>query len=264
MGRVADKFAIVTGAASGIGRASAGLLAHEGATVILADCDEALGEIAVAEIRQAGGQAEFARLDVTSEVDWQQLMELILARHGRLDILFNNAGVQKTKTVEDATLEDLRWHMRVNMEGIFLGTKYAIQAMKSNCPMCGSIINTASTYGLVGEEFNAPYCASKSAVRTFTKSAALHCGKSGYNIRVNTIHPGCIVTPMVEREAKDILVEIGSGDHEALYEEWRKEHPIGRLGRPEDVAYAVLYLASDESTFVTGTDLVIDGGYTAQ
>ena len=264
MGRVANKVAIVTGAASGIGRATAALLAREGAAVVLADRDEAGGQAAAEEIGQAGGGAGFVGFDVTSEADWQRLLEATLARHARLDILVNNAGLQNTKTVEDATLEDLRLHMGVNMEGIFLGTKHAIAAMRQNRPSGGSIVNVVSTYGLVGEELNAPYCASKGAARNFTKSAALHCGKAGYNIRVNAVHPGCCITPMVEKEASEVLAETGASDREALLEEWRSEHPIGRLGRPEDIAYGVLYLASDESTFVTGSDLVIDGGYTAQ
>jgi len=264
MGRVASKVAIVTGAASGIGRATAGLLVQEGAAVVLADLDEALGQEAAEQLAQAGGDVSFIRLDVTSEANWQQLVEDIVARHGRIDILVNNAGVQQTRTIEDATLEDFRLHMAVNLEGIFLGTKQAIAIMKKNRPIGGSIVNVVSTYGLVGEEMNAPYCASKGAARNFTKSAALHCGKSGYNIRVNAVHPGCCITPMVEQEASDVLAETGSSDREALLEEWRSEHPIGRLGRPEDIAYGVLYLASDESTFVTGSDLVIDGGYTAQ
>lgn len=264
MRRVANKVAVVTGAASGIGRATVDLLLREGAAVVLADLDEAGGQEAVEHLSQAGSDARFIRLDVTSEADWQRLVEVTLAHHGRLDILVNNAGVQHTKTVEDATIEDLRMHMSVNMEGIFLGTKHAIAAMRKNRPSGGSIVNVVSTYGLVGEELNAPYCASKGAARNFTKSAALHCGKSGYNIRVNAIHPGCCITPMVEKEASDVLAETGSSDREALLEEWRSEHPIGRLGRPEDIAYGVLYLASDESTFVTGSDLVIDGGYTAQ
>jgi 3(or 17)beta-hydroxysteroid dehydrogenase len=263
-GRVANKVAIVTGAASGIGRATAELLAQEGATVILADRNEVQGERVADVIRKAGGKAEFFCLDVGSDADWKKLMEVTMAQHGHLNILFNNAGVQKTKSIEDATLEDLRWHMRVNLEGVFLGTKYAIEAMKLNSPMSGSIVNAASSYGLVGEEHNAPYCASKSAVRTFSKSAALHCGKSGYNIRVNAIHPGCIVTPLVEQEASDVLNKTGLDDRNALFNEWEQEHPIGRLGKPEDIAFGVLYLASDESTFVTGSDLVIDGGYTAQ
>ena len=203
-------------------------------------------------------------MDVSSEADWRGLVEHVESRHGRLDILFNNAGVQRTKTIEEATLEDLRWHMRVNVEGVFLGTKSAIEIMKKNGPDGGSIINAASIYGLVGEELNAPYCTSKGSVRAFSKSAALHCGKSGYGIRVNSIHPGCIVTSMAENEALDVISRTGEKDTEALFEEWRNEHPIGRLGRPEDVAYGVLYLASDESSFVTGSDLVIDGGYTAQ
>jgi NAD(P)-dependent dehydrogenase (short-subunit alcohol dehydrogenase family) len=264
MGRVANKVAVVTGAASGIGRATAGLLVQEGAAVVLADLDEAAGQEAAEQLTLAGGDTLFVGLDVTSEAGWQRLLDATLARHTRLDILVNNAGVQQTKTVEDATLEDFRLHMGVNMEGIFLGTKHAIATMKENRPSGGSIVNVVSTYGLVGEEMNAPYCASKGAARNFTKSAALHCGKSGYNIRVNAVHPGCCITPMVEQEALDVLAETGSSDRETLLEEWRSEHPIGRLGRPEDIAYGVLYLASDESTFVTGSDLVIDGGYTAQ
>jgi 3(or 17)beta-hydroxysteroid dehydrogenase len=263
-GRVEGKIAIVTGAASGIGRGCAVMLAREGAKVVVTDLDEAGGQATVDEIVAAGGEAIFLRQDVTDEARWKEVVDQTLERFGRLDILHNNAGVQKSRTVEEATLEDWHFHFDVNVLGMFLGTREAIGAMKKNGPEGGSIINTVSTYGIAGEELNAPYCASKGAARTFTKSAALHCGKAGYNIRVNAVHPGLIVTPLVEQEHRDTLSIMGSNDAEALWADWQDEHPIGRLGRPEDIAYGVLYLASDEASFVTGADLVIDGGYLAQ
>ena len=263
-GRVDGKVAIVTGAASGIGRASAMMLAREGASVIVTDLDENAGHATIEAIVSEGGKAIFLRQDVTDEQGWIEIVAETLERFGRLDVLHNNAGVQKSKTVEEATLADWHFHMGANAQGVFLGTREAIGAMKMNAPSGGSIINTVSTYGVAGEEFNAPYCASKGAARNFTKAAALHCGKAGYNIRVNAIHPGCVVTPLVEKELSDTLVLTGSDDADALWDDWRNEHPIGRLGEPDDIAYGVLYLASDEASFVTGADLVIDGGYLAQ
>ena len=262
MGRVAGKVAIITGAGSGLGRACALLLAREGAKVVATDRNEAGGTGTVEEIERARGQALFVRQDVTEEGGWRRLIDRVLERFGRLDILVNNAGVQRTRTIEEATLEDFRFHMAVNLEGMFLGTKHAIAAMKQGGG--GSIVNISSTYGIVGEELNAPYCASKFAARGLTKSAALHCAKRGYNIRINAVLPGCVITPMDEQEASEVLAATGASNREALFEEWRLEHPIGRLGKPEDIAQGVLYLASDEASFVTGTELVIDGGYTAQ
>ncbi len=262
--RVAGKVAIVTGAASGIGRGSAVMLAKEGAKVVVTDLDETAGQATVDEIVAAGGEAVFLCQDVTNETRWTEIVAETLARFGRLDILHNNAGVQKSATIEEATLEDWHFHMDANALGLFLGTREAIGAMKKNGPAGGSIINTVSTYGVAGEEINAPYCASKGAARNFTKAAALNCGKAGYNIRVNAVHPGLIVTPLIEQEHRDTLEIMGSSDADALWAEWQDEHPIGRLGRPEDIAYGVLYLASDEASFVNGADLVIDGGYLAQ
>ena len=263
-GRVAGKVAIVTGAASGIGRASAMMLAREGAKVVVTDLAEPTGQATVDAITAEGGEAVFLHQDVTDEKRWKEIVSETLNRFGRLDILHNNAGVQKSKTVEEATLADWHFHMRANALGMFLGTREAIGAMKKNGAAGGSIINTVSTYGIVGDEFNAPYCASKGAARNFTKAAALHCGKAGYNIRVNAVHPGAVVTPLAEQELFDTLVLTGSDDADALWDDWRDEHPIGRLGQPDDIAYGVLYLASDEASFVTGADLVIDGGYLAQ
>jgi 3(or 17)beta-hydroxysteroid dehydrogenase len=187
-----------------------------------------------------------------------------LRTYDELDVLVNNAGVGKTTNVEEATLEDWRFLMSINLDGVFLGTKYGIEAMKQSGKggngkgNSGSIINMSSILGIVGEATAASYNASKGGVRIFTKSAALHCARSGYNIRVNSVHPGYILTPMVQTAME------GSGDADAMQKGLEGLHPMGHLGEPDDIAYGVLYLASDESKFVTGTELVIDGGYTAQ
>lgn len=263
MGRVEGKVAIVTGGASGIGRASAKLFARQGAKVALTDLNHKAGQAVAKEIARAGGEATFIKQDVAEEKDWEQVIGQVVERYGRLDILFNNAGIQFSKTVEETTIEDWRRIMRVNVEGVFLGTKSAIGAMRRK-KRGGSIINMSSTYGIVADDLNAAYCASKAAITNFTKAAALHCAKARYRIRVNSIHPGAILTPLTEREMKDIARKRGLKGADAALKEWNAIHPLGHIGVPDDVAYGVLYLASDESKFVTGTELVVDGGFLAQ
>ena len=253
MNRVLGKVGIVTGAGGAIGRAIALLLAKEGAKVTISDTHEVRGKDAAEEISRAGGEALFVKHDVTCEADWGEVIRTTQDRFGKLDILVNNAGVMLWKNIEKTSLEEWRWLMGVNLEGVFLGTKYAMGAMKMSGG--GSIINISSVAGLVGTLDTSAYHASKGGVRLFTKAAALECSKAGYdyNIRVNSVHPGVIKTPMVEELFKD-------KEKMKTALSW---HPIGRFGEPEDVAYGVLYLASDESKFVTGAELVIDGGWTA-
>lgn len=255
MKRVSGKVALVTGGALGLGRATAMLLAREGAQVVVSDLKEAEGRAVADEIVDAGGEAIFIRHDVSLESDWDNAVALAQSRFGRLSVLVNNAGVGIPGDAEHTTLEQWRQLMSVNLDAVFIGTKRAIAAMKGGG---GSIINVSSIEGLIGDPNLAAYNASKGGVRIFSKSAALYCAKAGYGIRVNSIHPGYIWTPMVQHylemqpdpaAAKEFLVSL---------------HPIGRLGEPDDIAYGVLYLASDESKFMTGAELVIDGGYTAQ
>lgn len=255
MGRVAGKTALVTGGAMGLGKAASLMLAREGADVVVTDVKETEGRQVVAEIEAAGGKAIFVRHNVALEPEWQAAMAAAKQAFGRLDILVNNAGIGTPGNVEATTLEDWRRLQSINLDGVFLGTRYAIAAMKEHG---GSIINLSSIEGLVGDPDLAAYNASKGGVRIFTKSAALHCAREGYQIRVNSIHPGYIETPMVEGFVAD------SGDAAAVRQRLVSLHPIGHLGEPDDIAYGVLYLASDESKFVTGSELVIDGGYTAQ
>ena len=240
----------------GIGKACALLLAREGATVVVTDVKADEGQAVADQIRSAGGQALFVGHDVSSEADWQRVIAQTVETFGQLDILVNNAGIGKTSNIEEETLESWRRLTSINLDGVFLGTKYAIRAMKK----CGggSIINMSSILGLVGEASAASYNASKGGVRLLSKSAALHCARSGFNVRVNSVHPGYIVTPMVETAMQS------SGNAEAMQKYIEGLHPLGRLGEPDEIAYGVLYLASDESRFVTGSELVIDGGYTAQ
>lgn len=252
MDRLKDKVALITGAANGIGRAISKLFAAEGAKVVLTDIDEKKGTELCDEIKRDSGFSVFMRLDVTKEEDWAEVMENVLKQFGRLDVLVNNAGIMFRRRIEDMTIEEWRRVMSVNLDGVFLGTKHAIRAMKAKG---GSIVNISSAVGIIGTpDDTSAYIASKGAVRLFTKAAALECSKMGYgyNIRVNSVHPGVIVTSMTESMMED----------EALKKKLIERHPIGFLGTPIDVAYAVLYLASEESRFVTGAELVVDGGWT--
>ena len=254
MNRVMGKVAIVTGGAGGMGRAISSLLTREGAKVVVTDINEVNGKEVVEAIRHDGGEAVFVKHDVTSEQDWSKLIEKTLAEFGKLDILVNNAGVMLVKEIKDISLEEWRQLMSVNLDGVFLGTKHGIRAMRGNGG--GSIINMSSVAGIVGTlDDTAAFCASKGGVRLLTKAAALECSKAGhdYNIRVNSIHPGVIQTPLVE-----VLLEDA-----AIRKRLEEIHPIGFMGEPIDIAYVVLYLASDESRLVTGAQMAIDGGWTA-
>lgn len=255
MDRVKDKVTLVTGAGLGLGRAAALMLAREGARVVVTDVKEEEGAAVAQAINVAGGQAIFRRHDVASPEDWQSVIGAAMEEFGRLDILVNNAGVAFSESVETTTLERWRWLMSINLDGVFLGAQAAIAVMKEHG---GSIINLSSIEGLIGDPNLAAYNASKGGVRLFTKSAALHCAKAGYKIRVNSIHPGYIWTPMVEGYIA------AHADPKATRAAIEALHPVGYLGEPDDIAYGIVYLASDESKFVTGAELVIDGGYTAQ
>jgi len=254
MGRVSGKVALVTGAGLGLGRAAALMLAREGARVVVTDVKEKEGRETADAIIDLGGEAMFLRHDVSRESDWTEVVASTLRRFGRLDILVNNAGMLFSASVEETSLDRWRALMAVNCDGVFLGTKHAITAMKQNG---GSIINLSSVAGLVGLPNLGAYNASKGAVRLFTKAAALECAKEGGRIRANSIHPGGIWTPMLEQ----FIGRRGEASAEAAA---ASMHPVGHAGEPDDIAYGVLYLASDESKFVTGAELVIDGGYSAQ
>jgi 3(or 17)beta-hydroxysteroid dehydrogenase len=256
MNRVKDKVALVTGGAKGIGEACVRLLAGEGAAVAISDVDVALGSKLAEDVNCGGGAAMFLDHDVGDESQWRRVIDAVLARLGRLDIVVNNAGLGIGGDVEHATLEDWRKLMRVNLDGVFLGTKYGVQTLRRFGG--GSIINLSSIEGLVGDPNLAAYNSSKGGVRLLTKSAALYCARAGYKIRVNSVHPGYIWTPMVENYLR------ASGDVEKGRKALNALHPLGHIGEPNDIAYGVLYLASDESKFMTGAELVIDGGYTAQ
>ncbi|TPN33569.1 glucose 1-dehydrogenase [Mesorhizobium sp. B2-3-3] len=254
-GRVAGKIALVTGAGLGLGRASALLLAAEGATLAVSDIDEALAANTARQIEKAGGEALALRHDVSKPEDWPSVMATIEERFGRLDVLVNNAGIAIAKNIEDTTLAEWRRTMAINLDGVFLGCQEGIKLMKRSGG--GSIVNLSSIDGIIGEAELAAYCASKGGVRTLTKAVAVHCAEQRYGIRCNSIHPGYIWTPQTENYLRDL----GTLDQEKA--KALSRHPIGFLGEPNDIAYMVLYLASDESKFVTGSEMVVDGGYLA-
>jgi NAD(P)-dependent dehydrogenase (short-subunit alcohol dehydrogenase family) len=234
-----------------MGAVEASLFAKEGAKVTIGDVLEDEGRALEAGIKAMGGEALFVRLDVTREADWQKAVESTVQRFGKLDVLVNNAGISGRGRVEDTPVEEWDRVMDVNAKGVFLGTKVAIPAMRQGGG--GSIINISSQLGLVGTDHSSPqYQASKGAVRLLTKATAIQYAKEG--IRANSVHPGPIVTPMTDAARAD----------PERYRLMLSRVPLGCYGQPEDVAFGVLYLASDEARWVTGSELVIDGGWTAQ
>jgi 3(or 17)beta-hydroxysteroid dehydrogenase len=243
--RVKDKVCIVTGAASGLGAASARLLAGEGARLVLADIDDAPGEALAAEL----STAIYRHCDVTSEADWRALFDAAQEAYGGVDVLVNNAGIAVMATIESTSLEQWERVQTVNSTSIFLGCKHAVAAMKAGG---GSIINMSSMAALVGVPLFAAYTASKGAVRSLTKTVALHCQQKGYGIRCNSIHPGGINTPMGAKALEDADAE----DLQLMAEG-------STMGEPEDVGWMVVYLASDESRHVNGVEMVVDDGFTA-
>ena len=252
MGRVEGKVALVTGAASGLGAAAAAMLAAEGARIVAGDLDV---EKARVGLQALGDKVLPIRQNVTLEGDWAEAVETTVKQFGRLDILVNAAGILLLGDIEAISLADWRQAHAVNLDGSFLGCKYGVAAMKEAGG--GSIINMSSVSGLVGGHNLAAYNSSKGGVRLLTKSVALHCARKGYGIRCNSVHPTFIETPMLDR-----LLET-TEDPDAARASLTRQIPLGRFGSSEDVGHMIVYLASDESAFVTGTEMVIDGGATA-
>ena len=248
--RLEGKVALITGAARGQGAAEARLFAKEGAKVVLADVLDRDGTAVAAEIAELGGEALYVHLDVSSEDDWQQAVEAAVSSYGKLDVLVNNAAIWRGGHVADTSSEQWDQVLDINAKGVFLGTKLAIGEMRKAGG--GSIVNISSTAGLVGSRTSTAYSASKGAVRLFTKSTAVQYGAEG--IRANSIHPGPIDTAMGDQVWPD------AGSREEAID----RTVLKRIGTPEDIANGALFLASDESSFMTGTELVIDGGVTAQ
>ena len=249
--RLPGKIAIITGAAQGIGETTARRFAQEGAKVVIADIQEKEGEAVAQGIREEGGEALFVKLDVTSEEQWEQAVQTTIEKYGKLDILVNNAGTTyQGKDLEETSLDLWNNIMAINGTGVFLGTRAGVRAMKAGGG--GAIVNISSIAGIIGStSSNIAYPASKGAVRLLTKWMAVRTGKDG--IRVNSVHPGIIETPLTRYRLTD--------------KEWvarsMPRYPLGRPGQPEEIANGILFLASDEASFVTGTELIIDGGYTA-
>ena len=253
MGRLEGKTALVTGAASGIGLQTSIRLAEEGARVMMTDINLEEGR---QQAEKLGANATFQKLDITEEEEWISVLDETVKRFDRLDILVNSAGMVLIADVEQITLEDWRKVHAVNLDGTFLGCKHGVRVMKEFG--AGSIINLSSVSGMIGGFNLAAYNSSKGAVRMLTKSVALHCARAGYGIRCNSIHPTFIETPMLESMIRD------SPDPEKARQTLVRQVPLRRIGKPDDVANMIVYLASDESTFVTGTEMVIDGGVIAQ
>ena len=248
--RLNNKAVLISGGARGMGSVEAKLFCSEGASVIIGDILEDEGRKIEAEINESGGVCIFVRLDVTSEEDWESAVNLAVERFGKLDILINNAGIFPMESIENTTVESWDRVMDVNAKGVFLGTKAAIPAMRTSGG--GSIINLSSIAGLVGSAYSASYNATKGAVRLLTKSTAIQYAKDG--IRANSIHPGLVDTLMASELLSDPDLQVKR----------LASTPMGRTGTAEEIAYGALFLASDESSFMTGSELVIDGGFTAQ
>lgn len=257
-----NKVALITGASSGIGKATAQLFAKEGARVIVADINQEQGLLVVEEIKNNHSNAECIKLDVSNELDWKNAIQETKRNYGQLNVLVNNAGISIAKPITEITLEDWRRLMSINLDGTFLGTKYAIELMKET--EGGSIINVASASGLVGSPLASAYCASKGGVRLFTKAIALECAKMQHPIRVNSVYPAAVETPIWEQSDwwPDFVKQMGS--NESAWQALSQASPLGRIAAASEIANGILFLASDKSSYMTGSELVIDGGFTAQ
>ena len=256
MKRVVNKVCLVTGGARGLGLAAAEVLLAEGARLTITDRDAAAGEAEAARLTTAGHKVRFHVQDVTSEADWKKTLDAVAADWGPLDVLVNNAGVAALADVEQESLAHWRATLAVNLDAVYLGTQAAIARMKGRG---GSIINIASIEGMVGEPLIPAYNASKGGVRIFSRSAAIHCARSGYNVRVNCVCPGFAETQMVAAAVGSLPPD----QAQAFVARTLARIPMGRFARPEEIAKAVLFLASEESSYMTGSDLVVDGGMTA-
>lgn len=256
MKRVQDKVVVITGAALGIGKAAALLLAREGASVAVTDINDEAGKEVVEDIRRTGGTAEYWSLDTIHEDNVRAVFTEIVEQFGQIDVLVNNAGISGVnKPTHEVTREEWVKVINVNVNGVFYCTKHAVPLMRKAGG--GSIINLSSIYGMVGAADLPPYHASKGAVTLMTKNDALFYAKD--KIRVNSVHPGFIWTPLVEELGRESAQGV-----DGFRKELDSRHPLGHVGEPDDIAFGILYLASDESRFVTGSELVIDGGYTAR
>ena len=257
--RVAGKVAIITGGSSGIGRACANRLAGEGATVVITDIQDELGAEAVREIELAGGAAQFLHHDVTSEDEWIAVVAGVVEAHGRLDVLVNNAGIGIGGSIIEFSLADWQRQQAINLDGVFLGMKHCIPPMRDSDG--GSIINMSSVAGMKGSARLAAYNATKGGVRLLTKGVALECAQNRWKVRVNSVHPGIIETPIWDTVgASTIRGGDGPLDVKMMAE---MAVPTGELGQPEDIANGVVFLASDDSSYMTGTELIIDAGLCA-
>ncbi|MEI7443611.1 MAG: glucose 1-dehydrogenase [Burkholderiales bacterium] len=264
MNRCDGRIAIVTGAAGGIGTATCRLLAQAGARVIATDLREAPGDRLGAAIDAAGGAIRYLRHDVTDDAQWGAVLAETLAAHGRLDVLVNNAGLFMHGRMEDADAASIDRLFDVNLKGVVLGTQHAFRAMKTRAkdlPLA-SIVNLSSVAGLKGSQMASLYCLTKGGVRLFSKSCAIEAAHLGYRIRVNSIHPGIIDTDMAQGVAAGMRANGVPPDQ--IDRMMAGAHPLGRMGQAEDIARGIVYLASDDASFVTGTELVVDGGMTAR
>lgn len=257
--RVEGKVALVTGAGSGIGRATAALLAREGASVVVADIDFEAAKSCAAEIIVQGGNATAIHLDVADEAQWRQVIDAVVRKHGRLDVLVNNAGLSISKPVADLAFHEWRKVFSVNLDGVFLGTKYAVPAMKGGGG--GSIVNVASVSGIKPSGGASAYCASKAALRMFSKAAAIECADAKTGVRINVVSPGGVKTPMWEKEEffRSLLAEHGGSD--GAYAAMSGNVPSQQFFSAEEIANTILFLASEESSHLSGVEVVMDHGH---
>ena len=263
---VRGKVALVTGAAKGIGAACAATLAGHGASVVVADIDAQAGRAVADAIVEEGGDAAFMALDVTDQAQWQTTVSAVVDHHGGLDVLVNNAGIAIVHTLLETSLEEWRRVHAVNLDSVFIGTKCAVEVMRpgGRSGRGGSIINLSSVGGLIGAEGLTSYCSSKGGVRLFSKSVAVECGRAGYGIRVNSVHPGNTDTPMFRQELEDMRSKGAVASTEEALKFYMDMQVLPEIGQPRDIAAMVLFLASDAARFITGAEFVVDGGLTAQ